>query len=258
MVRLPQRYARQALISFGRAGALTGPRSRCVIITGMSTWVYNDRPDGVSFLPSRIPAAARSGIEEEIWTWIVRGEDDPAEFVEYLDDEEERHGLTDDELTAAYRRALAVRRDQQRSWGPVRSNLTLAFDELNARGVLARENFSCCGTCASAEIHDERDDSRHWHGYVWYHQQDTDSLIADPSGSVYLGYGVYPPEDFDEDAYEALSDDDKQAAYQIDLEHLMDDVVFPTLQKHGMQVVWNRDQAKRILVTGAHWYTPLD
>ena len=59
------------------------------------------------------------------------GEDDPAEFVEYLDDDDERHGLTDDELTAAYQRALAVRRDQQRSWGAVRSNLTLAFDELN-------------------------------------------------------------------------------------------------------------------------------
>ncbi|MEU8663203.1 DUF6891 domain-containing protein [Actinoplanes philippinensis] len=223
----------------------------------MNAWVYNDRPDGVTFLPARITGEARTEIEEEIWTWVVKGEDDPSEFVDYLEDDEERHGLTDEELTAAYERALAVRRDQQRSWGPVRSNLTQAFDELNARGVLAREDFSCCGTCASAEIHDERDDSRHWRGYVWYHTQDTDSLIADPNGSVYLGYGVYPPEDFDEDAYESLSDDQKRAAYQSDLEHLMDTVVFPVLQDHGMRVVWNRDQAKRILVTGAQWYAPL-
>ena len=25
-------------------------------------------------------------------------------------------------------------------------------------------------------IHDERDDSRHWRGYLWYHEQDTESL----------------------------------------------------------------------------------
>ncbi|MFF5075260.1 DUF6891 domain-containing protein [Micromonospora olivasterospora] len=73
----------------------------------------------------------------------------------------------------------------------MRSNLARPPD-LQELGVLARENFTCCGTCAAApesprlrdrwsgpvsEIHDERDDSRHWHGYLWYHQQDTESAV---------------------------------------------------------------------------------
>ncbi len=226
------------------------------MIARVNTWSYNERPAGARFLPERDDTAT-AAIEDEIWAWVVRGDDDPDEFVDYLDDEEERHGLTDEELATAYRKALEVRWDQQRDWGHVRSNLTLAFDELNRLGVLARENFACCGTCASAEIHDERDDSRHWLGYLWYHQQDTESLISSPDGSVYLGYGVYPPEDFDEDAYEALDENDKQAAYQADLERMLDDVVFPVLRGHGMSVTWNRKQATRILVTGAHWYAPL-
>ncbi|GAB3833730.1 hypothetical protein GCM10027610_028140 [Dactylosporangium cerinum] len=227
------------------------------MIFGVSEWAYNDRPDGVRFLAERIAEPGRAEIEDEIWAWIVRGEDDAAEFVDYLEDDDERHGATDEELAAAYEKALDVRRAQQRGWGPVQSNLTVAFTELNQLGVLARENFSCCGTCAAGEIHDERDESRHWHGYLWYHQQDTESLMSSPTGSVYLGYGVYPPEDFDEAAYEALSEAEQRAGYQADLERLMDETVFPVLRRHGMQVEWNRKQSTRILVTGARWYAQL-
>ncbi|MFG2050541.1 DUF6891 domain-containing protein [Micromonospora sp. NPDC048935] len=223
----------------------------------MSEWTYNDRPEGVRFLADRIPEPGRGAIEAELWAWIVRGEGDAAEFVDVFDDEEERHGTTDEELIAAYERALAVRRAQQREWGEVRGNLTRAFAELNERGVLARENFSCCGTCASAEIHDERDDSRHWHGYVWYHQQDTESLLASEDGEVYLGYGAYPPADFDEVAYDKLSEAEQQARYQADLERLLDDMVFPVLREHGMGVEWNRRQSRRVRVTGAQWYAPV-
>lgn len=227
------------------------------MIWPVSEWTYNDRPAGVRFLPDEVAEPERTELEDEIWAWIVRGEDDPGEFVEYLDDDEERHGLTDDELAAAYDRALEVRRSQQRAWGPVRSNLTLAFAELNQGGVLAREDFTCCGTCAAAEIHDERDESRHWHGYVWYHQQDTESLAASADGSVYLGYGAYRPEDFDEAAFEALSEDERRAQYRDEVARLLDERVFPVLRDHGMRVEWNRNLATRVLVTGAHWYAPL-
>ncbi|GIF63797.1 hypothetical protein Ais01nite_18320 [Asanoa ishikariensis] len=223
----------------------------------MSAWVYNERPTDVRFLTDRITEPGRTEIENEIWDWVVRGEDDASEFVDFLDEDEERHGATDDELSSAYGTAVAARLDQQRGFGDVASNLNRAFAELNDVGVLARENFSCCGTCASAEIHDERDDSRHWHGYLWYHQQDTESLLASADGEVYLGYGVYPPEDFDEAAYEALSEDEKRAGYQADLERVLDEIAFPVLRKHGMRVDWNRNQSKRIRITGAQWYATL-
>ena len=227
------------------------------MIARVNEWAYNNRPDGVSFLPGRITEPARTEIEDEIWAWIVRGEDDAEAFVDYLDDDEERHGVTDEELAAAYERALDVRRDQQREWGALQSNLTLAFAELNQLGVLARENFTCCGTCAAAEIHDERDEARHWHGYLWYHQQDTESLVSSPDGSVYLGYGAYPPGDFDKATYDALSEDEKRAWYQADVERLLDERVFPVLRRHGLRVEWNRSLSTRVLLTGAQWYAPL-
>ncbi|MEU1686491.1 hypothetical protein [Micromonospora sp. NPDC005707] len=223
----------------------------------MTAWRYNDRPEGVRFLTERIAEPGRAEIEREIWDWVVRGEDDAGEFVEFFDAEEERHGASDEELRAAYEAALDARREQQRQWGEVRSNLTRAFAELNELGVLARENFSCCGTCAAAEIHDERDGSRHWHGYLWYHEQDTESLLASDDGEVYLGYGAYPPADFDEVAYAALPEAEQQARYQADLERLLDEVVFPVLRTHGMRPVWNRKQSTRIRVTGARWYAPV-
>ncbi|MEH1164040.1 hypothetical protein V6V47_01485 [Micromonospora sp. CPCC 205539] len=221
----------------------------------MTGWIYNDRPEGVAFLPERIAEPGRGQIEAEIWDWIVRGEADAGEFVDYLD--EERHGATDEELRAAYEKASAVRREQQHAWGAVRSNLNRAFAELNEVGVVARENFSCCGSCAAAEIHDERDDSRHWHGYLWYHQQDTESLLASEDGEVYLGYGAYPAADFDEAAYDALPEAEQQARYQADVERFLDEIAFPVLRKHGMRVEWNRKQSRRVRVTGAQWYAPL-
>lgn len=111
--------------------------------------------------------------------------------------------------------------------------------------MLAREDFTCCGT------------SRHWQGYLWYHQQNTESLIDSPAGAVYLGYGAYPPEDFAEATYDALSKQEQEAWYQAAVKRLLDEVVFPVLRKHGMQVEWNRKQSTRILLTGARWYAPL-
>jgi hypothetical protein len=227
------------------------------MIAAVDEWAFNERPAGVRFLTDRIGEPGRTRVEDEIWGWIVRGETDAAEFVDCFDVEEDRHGATDEELATAYGRALDARREQQRAWGPVRTNLTSAFVELNELGVVARENFACCGSCAAAEIHDERDGSRHWRGYVWYHQQDTEALAESATGSVYLGYGTWAPEDFDRAAYEKLSEAEQQARYQADVERMLDDTVFPVLCRHGMQVGWNRSLATRVHVTGARWYAAL-
>ena len=128
----------------------------------------------------------------------------------------------------------------------MRGNLTRAFAELNELGVLARENFKLLW-----HLRERRDPRRagrlwHWRGFLWYHQQDTESLLASEDGEVYLGYGVYPPADFDEVAYAGLSEAEAQASYQGDLERLLDEVAFPVLRKHGMRVEWNRRQSRRI------------
>ncbi|MET8360242.1 hypothetical protein [Micromonospora sp. NPDC005171] len=60
------------------------------------------------------------------------------------------------------------------------------------------------------------------------------------------------------DADEFVDVFEQQASYQADLERLLDEIAFPVLRKHGMRVEWNRKQSRRIRVTGAQWYAPLD
>lgn len=46
--------------------------------------------------------------------------------------------------------------------------LTAAFRALEASGITARENFTCCRGCGMAEIGAEREDAR---GFVFFHAQ---------------------------------------------------------------------------------------
>ncbi len=86
----------------------------------------------------------------------------------------------------------------------------------------------------------ERDDSRHWQGYVYFHQQDTDGLVE--NGETYIGYGAFPPENFD----------------AADVTRLLDDVVFPDFRRHGIEPEWNRDLGTRVLLENADWYAPIE
>ena len=80
------------------------------------------------------------------------------------------------------REALAEQAEAELHW-PERTDcdrLDDAFDALEADGVIARQHFSCCGTCGSSEIWDEvnaaEEAGRPARGYAFYHVQDL-SLI---------------------------------------------------------------------------------
>jgi hypothetical protein len=90
---------------------------------------------------------------------------------------------------------------------------------------------------------------------VFFHQQDTESLIG--TGSVYLSYGAFPPEDFDEDAYGRLSDEQRSAQYEADVRRVISQDAVPRLENHDLRVEWNGDHRTRILVRGAQWYVRL-
>ena len=67
--------------------------------------------------------------------------------------------------------------------------LDRAFAALEASGVLARQDFSCCMTCGSYQLWQEMKavpPTRAVRGYVFYHEQDTDSAAA---GGLCLRYG---------------------------------------------------------------------
>ncbi|KXO92140.1 hypothetical protein AXK56_03335 [Tsukamurella pulmonis] len=212
----------------------------------------NAVPDDAALPPLGLGAEDAEALRTEIWSLLVVGRDDPEEFAEYAAEE---YDLSPEQLIAAFRGLREARIRQQAGFGGLRSRTTAAFAELAEHGILARGDFTCCGTCAAAEIGDERDESRHWSGYVYFHSQDTEGLIE--TGSTYIGYGAFPPADFDEVAYADLSDAEKRAGYAADVTRMLDEVVFPVLRRHGIEPEWNRDLGTRVLLANADWYVPI-
>ena len=135
------------------------------------------------------------------------------------------------------------------------SNLNRAFAALEEEGVIARQNFTCCGTCASAEIWDEIDDSREWKGYIYFHQQDTESLAE--SGGTYVGFGSFLAYPRDEEKWNTLRDAQKEeisALHEKLSVQLLRETVIPVLEKHGLSVKWNGNYNTRPYIDGVEVY----
>jgi hypothetical protein len=109
--------------------------------------------------------------------------------------------------------------------------LDAAFVELQASGIVARQNFWCCGTCGLAAIGDEIEQARvsglDVRGYTFYHEQDTEAAI-DGRG-IYLYYGSV--------------DDGERHALGIARE------IQEILHRHGLATEWDGTFSKRIGVT---------
>jgi hypothetical protein len=129
---------------------------------------------------------------------------------------------------------------EQRTWPAVTDcdRLDAAFEELNATGILARHNWTCCGNCGCGAIHHEfakHSGSTNEHGitgYVFYHEQDTESAV-DGHG-IALNYGSFIETD-DDDAYDRDSVSVAKRACE-------------TLKMHGLTTIWNGTIEKRVFV----------
>jgi hypothetical protein len=157
------------------------------------------------------------------------------EAVEYMLDEyspewlEEKAASITDEL-------LAWHYSEQLLWQDVTDcdRLDEAFAELDRMGIVARHDFSCCQTCGHIEIGDEIDSTCSQHnvsGYVFYHQQDTDTVVQ--HGYLYLAYG-------------AVSGKESESLM---IAHQVCDV----LQKHGLETDWNGSIHTRICIPMLEW-----
>jgi hypothetical protein len=124
-------------------------------------------------------------------------------------------------------RELAAHLDAQAGW-PARTDsdrLTDAFRVLDLAGIVAREDFACCGSCGHSEIGDEIGKGQLARGYVFYHAQDAER--AAQGGTLWLAYGSF----------------DKQiGAAQIGEE------IVAVLRGDGLEVDWTGDAAQRIHV----------
>lgn len=181
--------------------------------------------------PPRDPAA---DIESYIRAQLANGFETPDEVaqsaVEVFEDE-----LDPDDirrlLATLMPRALADRAKDMASWPPVTDcdRLDAAFEELNALGILARHNFSCCGSCAPGDCAEEYERlNRQWNGvpitgYIYYHQQDADN--AADSNYVHIGFGSFSQEKRFK----------KHAAASVEIARRALEVI----QRHGLTYEWD-------------------
>jgi len=135
------------------------------------------------------------------------------------------------ELTAAMLgELLDEHREAERAW-PVETDcdrLDAAFASLEARGIISRQNFSCCGTCGSYEIWDEiravGEAGGQTRGYAFYHMQDTEN--AAKGAGLYLNYGA--------------CNEGEEAALTIAQE------IVAELERHGLGTHWDGTWEQRI------------
>jgi hypothetical protein len=126
----------------------------------------------------------------------------------------------------------AAHRAEQRTWPATTDcdRLDAAFAALETSGIVARQHFSCCGTCGAHEIMDEMNQAgkagRQVRGYTFFHLQDTEHAVA--GEGLYLSYGSL--------------DSDQAASVAVGHE------VMAALHREGLQPAWNGKIAHRILL----------
>lgn len=181
-------------------------------------------------LPENVQADIRQHLEREVRSGFADLDTLAHDAGEILSDDAEP-----DDIEAFARRALQDilidYRAEQKRWPAITDcdRLDGAFEELETRGIVARQNFSCCGTCGCGEIGEEMENASNnggseVRGYTFYHMQDTERAIE--GDGIYLYYGSTA-----EGEAEAL-----EIAREIQ----------DTLQRYGLNVDWDGTYAKRI------------
>ncbi|MGF1426799.1 DUF6891 domain-containing protein [Kitasatospora sp. LaBMicrA B282] len=123
-------------------------------------------------------------------------------------------------------------RTEQAGWPAVTDadRLATAFAALQAEGIAARQNFTCCSSCGFGEIHEYRDAFPR--GFTFFHTQDTDRAV-DGHG-LYLAYGSFESEDVED----ALAVGHR---------------VVDALTAAGLSVQWDGSHQRRIHVHPLSW-----
>lgn len=172
---------------------------------------------------------------------LLEGFDSPddiiSSIIERLSDENEEDEATQ-AVSAALPVALKAHTQAMKSWPKVTDcdRLDAAFEELNAGGIMARHNWTCCGTCGRAEMPDEFNRLEgEWEGtpiigYTFYHQQGTEGAAA--GGGLYLSYG----------SCEGADNETEYVKQCLDIA----ETVCTTLRKHDLKVTWDGSYDKTI------------
>jgi hypothetical protein len=131
---------------------------------------------------------------------------------------------------------LEEHRQEQANWPEVTDcdRLDAAFAELERMGILARQNYEQTLTsgCAAIEAEAERQQaSQPVIGYVFFHEQDTESAVCYDGPA--LAWGAF--------------DDDDEAWRRVAR------TILEVLKRHGISAEWRGEFNSRIIVNGMTW-----
>lgn len=171
------------------------------------------------------------GLRESIALQVRGGFLDEADIIEIATERanEECDASVAARVPGMVREAFAAQYAEQATWPVVTDcdRLDDAFAALERQGIVARQNWTCCMPCGTAEIGGEMEDagkSGPVCGYTFFHQQDTES--AAEGYGVYLAYGA-----------ESANEEESVAVGQR---------VCDALRSAGLEPDWNGDLATRI------------
>ncbi|MFB9718457.1 DUF6891 domain-containing protein [Planobispora longispora] len=224
--------------------ALDGPEQ---VISAMTRWARqeDDWDSGLDWTPLdlgppevppplELAEEEREQLEARIREVIVGGYATRAQLAEIAQDylvSGDRRPVSPGQARRLVDRMWLERVEEQALWDgetdPER--LSRAFTSLEAAGITARENFTCCRACGQAEIGAAgAPDAR---GYVYFHSQCTDSAAA--GRGLTLLYGGF--------------DGSPDTTASIGRE------VVAALGEAGLSVEWNGDPRHAVTVTPLDW-----
>jgi hypothetical protein len=171
--------------------------------------------------------------EEYASTLVRTGFHDQDEVLEAVVESYE-DDLSEDEAAALVTRLWETRLAEQATWPETTQvdRLLSTFATLDAAGVVARANFTCCNNCGHTEIGAEAEEGAR--GYVFFHHQDTER--AAEGGGLYLSYGAFPGTDTESIGHEVVA----------------------AMTAANLSTEWNGTAAQRILVSPLTWQLRLD
>ncbi|MFE5029247.1 DUF6891 domain-containing protein [Streptomyces sp. NPDC056656] len=203
------------------------------------SWERLDFGSPVPVPPLDLGEEDRSLLETRIRDSIVGGYQTRAQLAELAEDylvSGDSRPVSPEQARQLADRMWLDRVEEQAAWSgetdPER--LTRAFAVLEATGITARENFTCCRTCGQADIGGAGSpDAR---GFVYFHSQCTDSAAS--GDGLMLLYGGF--------------DGSPQSTASIGRE------VVAALAQAGLSVEWDGDPSKAVTITPLGWCKRLE
>lgn len=191
------------------------------------------------------------------------------ELADFRDDFEVEPNVVRRAAEAIVAEEWSTRLAEQETWlgDTDHARVARAFEGLAAHGIVARMNFTCCQTCGTDEIDDERTPLtepgdgypyREW-GYTFFHQQDAERL-ADSPASLYLSYSVFAPAPALADELVArldAGDEEAKRDVMTRSEVIVGTTVADALRAEGLDVDWDGSTESRIRVDISDWRKPL-